>query len=199
MTAPKLTLYNAHYCPYAARAVLALAETNQEHDVVEIDLSVPRPDWLVPKDPLQLAQSRYLIHHWGARTQPALFKATITLDPTESAKARQEVFTELEKVDVLLRNVVRTAEDKEGPFFLGAKFTFADLALASFLTRLYLVSAYQQEGVEQEFDQALKDNKNLQRFREWREAISQRPTVQKASAPREVVVKNYRKFLPKTN
>ena len=140
-----------------------------------------------------------MIHHWGARTQPALFKATITLDATESAKARQEVFTELEKVDVLLRNVVRTPEDKEGPFFLGAKFTFADLALASFLTRLYLVSAYQEEGVEQEFEQALKDNKNLQRFREWREAISQRPTVQKASAPREIVVKNYRKFLPKTN
>ncbi|KAG0065638.1 hypothetical protein BGZ90_001704 [Linnemannia elongata] len=239
MTAPKLTLYNAHYCPYAARAVLALAETNQEHEVIELDLSVPRPDWylkdinpygqvpalkiggdhiileslivaeyiadlhpesgLIPKDPLQLAQSRYLIHHWGARTQPTLFKATITLDAAESAKARQEVFIELEKVDVLLRNVVHTPEDKEGPFFLGAKFTFADLALASFLTRLYLVSAYQEEGVEQEFEQALKDNKNLQRFREWREAVSQRPTVQKASAPREVVVKNYRKFLPKTN
>lgn len=154
---------------------------------------------LIPKDPLQLAQSRYLIHHWGAHTQSALFKATITLDAAESAKARQEVFTELEKVDVLLRNAVHTLEDKEGPFFLGAKFTFADLALASFLTRFYLVGAYQQEGVEQEFEQALKDNKNLQRFREWRDAISQRPTVQKASAPREIVIKNYRKFLPKSN
>ncbi|KAG0320000.1 hypothetical protein BGZ97_000968 [Linnemannia gamsii] len=194
MTVPKITLYNAHYCPYAARAVLALAETNQEHDVVELDLSVPRPDWylkdinpsgqvpalklgeghiileslivaeyiadlhpesgLIPKDPLQLAQSRYLIHHWGAHTQSALFKATITLDAAESAKARQEVFTELER---------------------------------------------RQEGVEQEFEQALKDNKNLQRFREWRDAISQRPTVQKASAPREIVIKNYRKFLPKSN
>ncbi|KAK3834463.1 MAG: thioredoxin-like protein [Linnemannia gamsii] len=239
MTVPKFTLYNANYCPFAARAVLALAETNQEHDVVELDLSVPRPDWylkdinpygqvpalkigedhiileslivaeyiadihpeagLLPKDALQLAQSPYLIHHWGARVQPPLFKATVTLDPVESAKAREEVITELEKVDVLLRKAVRTSEDKEGPFFLGAKFTFADLALASFLTRIYLVGAYQQEGVEQEFEQSLKDNKNLQRFLEWREAISQRHTVQKASAPREIVIKNYRKFLPKTN
>ncbi|KAF8947487.1 hypothetical protein BGZ47_009008 [Haplosporangium gracile] len=113
--------------------------------------------------------------------------ATITLDPTESAKAHQEVFAELEKVDVLLLKVVRTAEDKEGPFFLGAMFTFADFALASFLTRPYLIGAYQQEGVEQKFDQTLKDNKNLQRFREG------------ASALREVVVKNYRMFLPKIN
>ncbi|KAF9093301.1 hypothetical protein BGX29_002383 [Mortierella sp. GBA35] len=239
MAVPKFTLYNTHYCPYAARAVLALAETNQEHDEVKIDLSVPRPDWylkeinpygqvpalkigedhvileslivaeyiadlhpeagLIPKDPLQLAQSRYLIHHWGARTQPAFFKATITLDPVESAKAREEIIAELEKVDVLLRKAVRTSEDKEGPFFLGAKFTFADLALASFLTRIYLVGAYQPEGIEHEFEETLKNNKNLQRFREWREAISQRPTVQKASAPREVVIANYRKFLPKTN
>lgn len=45
MTVPKLTLYNSNLCPYAARAVIALAETNQEHEVVAIDLAVPRPEW----------------------------------------------------------------------------------------------------------------------------------------------------------
>ena len=45
MTVPKLTLYSAPYCPYAARAVLAFAETNLEHEVVSIDLTVPRPEW----------------------------------------------------------------------------------------------------------------------------------------------------------
>ncbi|KAF9923550.1 Glutathione S-transferase protein [Linnemannia zychae] len=239
MTTSQLTLYNTYYCPYAARAVLALAETNQEHEVVDIDLSVPRPDWylkdinpygqvpalkidnehviveslvvaeyianinpqagLIPKNPLQLAQSRYLIEHWGNRTQPTLFKATITLDPIENAKAREVAVAELEKVDALLRKAYRTSEDKEGPFFLGAKFTFADLALATLLTRLYLPTAYQAESVKQEFEQELRSNKNLRRFNEWRDAISARPTVQKASAPEEIVVKNYRKFLPKTN
>ncbi|KAF9918695.1 hypothetical protein FBU30_011318 [Linnemannia zychae] len=239
MTVPKLTLYNTYHCPYAFRAVLALAETNQEHDLVEIDLSVPRPDWylkdinpygqvpalkigedhilieslvvaeyiadihpeagLIPKDPLQLAQSRYIIQHWANRTQPVVFKASIALDPIENAKARQEVIAELEKVDVLLRKAARTSDDKEGPFFLGAKFTIADLELASFVTRLYLPTAYQKKGVEQEYEQALKNNKNLQRFNAWREAIAQRPTVQKASPPRELVIQQFRKFLPQSN
>lgn len=45
MTAPKLVLYNSDACPYAARAVIALDETKQEHEVIPIDLKVPRPEW----------------------------------------------------------------------------------------------------------------------------------------------------------
>ena len=45
MTVPKLVLYNNDRCPYAARAVIALAETKTEHEVVDIDLTTPRPEW----------------------------------------------------------------------------------------------------------------------------------------------------------
>ncbi|KAI1317119.1 hypothetical protein EDD11_009006 [Mortierella claussenii] len=240
----KLTLYSCRVCPYAARAVIAMAETQQEHDLIEIDISVPRPEWylkdinpygqvpalkigahddssvpivleslfvaeyildihpesgLLPEDALQRAQTRYLIHHWGAHTQSAIFKATIAQDPQEHAKLEDTVIQELEKVDTLLRQASRLSTDAEGPFFFGEKFTFADLANASFLVRLFLVNAFQENDKEAEakFEQRLKESPKLKRFLEWRDAVVARPSVQKASPDKESMKNVFRKFLPK--
>ncbi|KAK3827286.1 MAG: glutathione S-transferase [Linnemannia gamsii] len=230
MTAPKLVLYNSNLCPYAARAVLALAETNQEYEVVPIDLSVPRPDWylkdinpygqvpalkiddkdiileslfvaeyvadlhpeagLLPKDALQRAQTRYLIHHWGARTQPAHHKATFTADAAEAATLRAALITELEKVNSLLLDAHRVEGDGNGPFFLGDKFTFADLAIAPFLGRFFLLGQYNdnKEITKDEFPQ-------FERFFEWKEAVVGRASVQKATPSQETLTNNYRKWV----
>ncbi|KAG0062803.1 hypothetical protein BGZ89_010390 [Linnemannia elongata] len=220
MTAPKLVLYNSDACPYAARAVIALAETNQDHEVIPIDLSVPRPEWylkdinpygqvpalkiddkdiileslfvadLLPKDPLQRAQTRYLIHHWGARTQPAHHKATFITDATEAAANREALVVELEKVNKLLVDAHRVEGDGHGPFFLGDKFTFADLAIAPFLARFFLLGQYNdsKEVTQKEFPQ-------LERFFEWKEAVTARLTVQKATPSQETLTNNYRKWV----
>lgn len=45
MTGPSFVLFNNPGCPYAARAVIAFAETKAAHEVVNIDLAAPRPDW----------------------------------------------------------------------------------------------------------------------------------------------------------
>ncbi|KAG0236270.1 glutathione S-transferase [Mortierella sp. GBAus27b] len=45
MTKPELILYNNFGCPYAARAVIAIAETKADPTVIDIDITVPRPDW----------------------------------------------------------------------------------------------------------------------------------------------------------
>ncbi|KAK5829178.1 putative glutathione S-transferase [Linnemannia elongata] len=182
MSLQKLVLYNYKFCPFAARAVLALAETKHPYENVEIDLSVPRPDWylkdinpygqvpalkvndkdiileslfvaeyiadlhpesgLLPTDALQRAQTRYLIHHWGTHVQPAFGNAAFTLDPAGAQQRHQAFIDQLEKIDHLLRSVHKTSQpglNGDGPFFLGSQFTFADLALASFLTRVPLV------------------------------------------------------------
>ncbi|OAQ34479.1 glutathione S-transferase [Linnemannia elongata AG-77] len=230
MTAPKLVLYNSDACPYAARAVIALAETNQDHEVIPIDLSVPRPEWylkdinpygqvpalkiddkdiileslfvaeyiadlhpesgLLPKDPLQRAQTRYLIHHWGARTQPAHHKATFISDATEAAANREALVVELEKFNKLLVDAHRVEGDGHGPFFLGDKFTFADLAIAPFLARFFLLGQYNdsKEVTQKEFPQ-------LERFFEWKEAVTARLTVQKATPSQETLTNNYRKWV----
>ncbi|KAF9275294.1 hypothetical protein BGZ68_010892 [Mortierella alpina] len=237
---PQLTLYSSPVCPYAARAVLAMAETKQEHEAIAIDIAVPRPEWylhinpygqvpalkindkdvifeslivaeyiadlhpesgLISADALQRAQTRYIIQHWGNHVQSVIHKASITVDPTESAKLRQEVIKELEKVNVLLEKAARKAVDATGPFFLGERFTFADLAIAPFLARFFLISAFQedQDTVRKEFEQSLLENSNLKRFNEWRHAIVARASVQKATADEESIKNLYRKFIPKSN
>ncbi|KAG0202721.1 hypothetical protein BGX28_004855 [Mortierella sp. GBA30] len=232
MTVPKLVLYNAHVCPYAARAVIALDETKQEHEVIPIDLNVPRPEWylkdinpygqvpalkvddkdvileslfvaeyvadlhpesgLLPLDPLQRAQTRYLIHHWGARVQPVLHKASFNLDAEVASKAREELEVELRKFNKLLSDVHRKENDSfgSGPYFLGDKFTFADLAIAPFLARFFLIEAYNNNKTF-----TVEKNPELKRFLEWKEALISRPSVQKATPSKEVLTEGYRKWV----
>ncbi|KAI8605130.1 hypothetical protein EDD21DRAFT_411389, partial [Dissophora ornata] len=127
-----------------------------------------------------------------------IHKATVTLDPTESAKHRQDVVVELEKVDALLRNAPRKESDADGPFFLGEKFTFADLAIAPFLARFFLVTAFQEKAVAAEFEKSLQGNEKVKRFLEWRDAAVQRESVQKATPEKEVLEDVYRKFISKS-
>ncbi|KAF9187489.1 hypothetical protein BGZ51_001273 [Haplosporangium sp. Z 767] len=233
MTAPKLTLYNSVACPYAARAVLALAETNQEAEIIPIDLKVPRPEWylkdinpygqvpalkvndnvvileslivaeyiidlhpesgLLPADPLQRAQTRYLIHHWNARVLPKFQKATYVLNAEQAAEGREELIAELVKFNKLLLDVNRNESDSDGPFYLGSKFTLADLAIAPFLARFFLIERYNGNA-----DVTLEKNPELKRFLGWKEAILARDSLQKATPPKDELVENYRKFLKET-
>ncbi|KAK3832848.1 MAG: thioredoxin-like protein [Linnemannia gamsii] len=232
MSLQKLVLYNYHWCPYAARAVLALKETKHPYENIEIDLSVPRPDWylkdinpygqvpalkindkdivleslfvaeyiadlhpesgLWPTDALQRAQTRYLIHHWGTHTQPAFHKAAFTLDPTDAPQRHQAWITQLEKVDHLLRSAHKTSQSGlkgDGPFFLGSQFTFADLALASFLTRVPLVEAYHKELVFP------KQNPKLKRFLEWSNAVVKRKSVVEALPSTEELIPHHKSWV----
>lgn len=50
-TPPKITLYTNHQCPYAHRAHIALEELNLPYSEVQIDLSVPRPQWYLDLNP----------------------------------------------------------------------------------------------------------------------------------------------------
>ncbi|KAF9916784.1 hypothetical protein BX616_002823 [Lobosporangium transversale] len=146
---------------------------------------------LFPTDPLQRAQTRYLIHHWGNRTHPAFHKAAFVLDREQAAKHREEFIVELEKFNRLLENVYRREEDGNGPFFLGDKFTFADLALGPFMSRFILLGAYDNGNKEV----TLEDYPQFKRFFEWKDAVTKRPSVAKASYPREKLIEAYKKFL----
>ncbi|KAF9167543.1 hypothetical protein BGX21_000072 [Mortierella sp. AD011] len=232
----KFVLYYHRFCPFSARAVLAMAETKQPHEAISIDINTPRPDWylkevnpygqvpalkidekdivldslivseylsdlhpeagLFPADPLQRAQTRYLIQHWGARTQPAQHKATFSLDPSDASSRHQDYIAELEKVNNLLVNAHKTSEpglDGNGPYFLGSRFTFADLALASFLTRVPLVEVFQGK-LGFKFP-TKEENQNLARFIEWKDAVISRESVVEKLPSKKELIEVYEKNL----
>ncbi|KAG0300206.1 hypothetical protein BGZ98_009367 [Dissophora globulifera] len=147
---------------------------------------------LFPKDALQRAQVRYLVHHYATHVHPVQNKAAYTADHEQAAKHREELVVQLEKFSKLLDKVHRTENDvKEGGrFFLGDQFTFADLALAPFLARLFLIAAYNnnKELTVEEFPQ-------LKRFFEWKETIAARPSVQKSTPTKEFMIEQHRKWV----
>ena len=144
---------------------------------------------LFPTDPLQRAQSRYLIHHWATRTNPVQQKAILSLDASDASKRHQDYIAELEKVDNLLRNAPKSSEpglDGKGPYFLGSRFTFADLALASFLTRVPLVEHFQKDlGFKLP---SKEENPRLARFIEWQDAVVKRESVVKHLPSKEELI-----------
>ncbi|KAG0283169.1 hypothetical protein BGZ98_006435, partial [Dissophora globulifera] len=138
------------------------------------------------------AQVRYLVHHYDTHIKPLQFKAAHTANNEEAAKHRVELVVQLEKFVKLLDNAHRTENDVKGGgrFFLGDQFSFADLALASFLARFFLIGAYNnnKEITTEEFPQ-------LKRFFGWKDAIAARPSVQKSTPPREYLIEVYRKWV----
>ncbi|KAF7165717.1 hypothetical protein CNMCM5623_009817 [Aspergillus felis] len=51
MSAPKITLYTNHQCPWAHRAHIALKELGLEYEEVIIDLNTPREPWYLEINP----------------------------------------------------------------------------------------------------------------------------------------------------
>ncbi|KAF9586444.1 hypothetical protein BGW38_004871 [Lunasporangiospora selenospora] len=149
---------------------------------------------LMPKDPLQLAQTRYLIHHYNNRTVPLIHNATASKDGSQATQLRQELLVELKKVNELLlhRNLGQTNvsndsanNNAEGPFFLGEKFTFADLILGSLLARFFLIDALHPDLPS--FQATIRETPELARFVQWKDAVIARPSVQKATPSNEVL------------
>ncbi|GJJ70587.1 hypothetical protein EMPS_02936 [Entomortierella parvispora] len=144
----------------------------------------------MPEDPLQRAQTRYLIHHWGAHTQPVFTKAAFSLEAATATERHQDWLRELERIDELLREAKKSSE---GPFFLGDKFTFGDLALASFLTRVFLVEHFQGEG---SFGFKFPTSSpKLKRFLEWRDAVVARKSVVETLPGKEALIELYNKHV----
>jgi glutathione S-transferase len=55
--APKITFYTSYICPYAQRINIVLEELGLQYERVQIDLSVPRPQWYLDINPRGLVPS----------------------------------------------------------------------------------------------------------------------------------------------
>ncbi|KAF9921797.1 hypothetical protein FBU30_008135 [Linnemannia zychae] len=200
LKAPRPEYFLKEINPYGEVPALKTADGNViiESLIISEYLADTHPSSnLLSQDPLQRAQSRYLIQHWTNRTQPAIIKASMSDESPEEEKVKafEALETELEKVDALLRKVTHSTE---GPYFLGGQFSMADIALGPFLARNYNWTALHDEKTQKGFEERLKANKNLQRFLAWRDAVVERPSVQKSVPPKEVAMTAFRNRILRT-
>jgi RNA polymerase-associated protein len=180
-----LTLYDAARCPYCARARIALAEKDVEHEVIEIDLA-DRPGWIYEKnstgrvpileeDGWLLPESAVILEYLEERyPEPALLPA----DPADRAAARLWIFRHdelatpyyqlrrgdegaAERLDEQLAKLDAALEVQA--FLTGAEFGLADIAYVPWLLR-----ARDMLGVSYDRFPAL---------RSWLSRVEERPAV----------------------
>jgi glutathione S-transferase len=180
-----LTLYDAARCPYCARARIALAEKDVEHEVIEIDLS-DRPAWIYEKnetgrvpvieeDAWILPESSVILEYLEERyPEPPLLPA----DPADRAAARLWIF----RHDDFTKPYYALRREEDGaaarfdeqlakldaalqrqPWLTGAAFGLADIAYVPWVLR-----ARDRLGLELE---------QFPHVREWLEALAERPAV----------------------
>lgn len=200
----KLTLISHELCPYVQRAVIALNEKRIDFDRIDIDLA-HKPDWFValsplgktpvlqvdghvifesaviceyledtfgpalhPADPLKRAQHRAWIE-FASATLNAIGSLYSAADETSfriSRNTLEQRFAQLEKALA------------EGPYFGGERFSLVDAAFGP-VFRYFEV--FDEVAGLSLFDTTPK-------VRQWREALSQRPSVRAAASANYVLM-----------
>ncbi|KAG0348742.1 hypothetical protein BG004_004318 [Podila humilis] len=197
LTTPRPEWYLRDINPYGQVPAIVV---NDEHVILESlivaeYLADLHPELgLLPTDPFQRAQVRYLIHHYGTHVQPVHHRATYTSNAEETVQHRAKLLVELEKFEALLNKaVIRPGE--EGPYFLGNKFTLADVAIAPFLVRWFLIDTYHRVPGAPDFLEEKEVRSKVPRFLAWKEALLARESVKATTPDLAKMIELLKKFI----
>ena len=196
---PKLTLISHLLCPYVQRAVIALTEKEVAFERIDIDLA-NKPEWFLKisplgKTPVLLVDDRAVfesavILEYLEETQPNPLHPTDALTRAEhrswiefgsatlndiaglySAADEAGLAAKVEAVTGKFQQI--EARLGEGPYFNGTSFSLVD---AVFGPIFRYFDSFDRIGA---FD-VMRDTPKVQA---WRQALSQRPSIQTAVAP----------------
>ncbi|KZV93436.1 hypothetical protein EXIGLDRAFT_45372 [Exidia glandulosa HHB12029] len=202
----QITLYSADICPWAQRTRIALKEVNADYTEYKIDLQ-NKPEWYAPKinpaskvpadqpspESVKIPESAITVEFIAD-----LFPNTILpADPVQRAQIRYFVDTFVSKViapyhsfvsqgeksDELLKGI-ETVQDlipAPGPFFLGDKYSAAEILIAPFLGRFKILVESDIGGFEtaegKRVLNTLTQDAKFAKFAKYWEAVVSRPSV----------------------
>lgn len=209
--------YSGWFCPFVQRAWLALEEKGIDYEYREVNpynkeqaflevspkglvpaatyygkpmhesevilefIEDAYPDKkpnLRPTDPYEAAQMRIAVDHISKSIIPTYFKLLQAQEKDKQDSAREEI---IKAFDAFGKKV-------KGPYWAGENVTFADLVLAPFAARMYILAEHR--GLS---DDLLSDN-----FKNWREAILQRDSVKKTLSDPQYYTEIYDRYLSNT-
>ena len=209
----ELVFYTGWFCPFAQRTWLALEEKGlsyeyrevnpykKEKDFLEINplglvpalvyhgkplyeslvlnefLEDEFPDSkpLLPKDSFERARIRLWIDHLAKKFIPAYFR---TMQAQEKDKQR-EALSEL--TDALRKYL----EQVKGPWFSGEEFSLADITVAPWINRIYILEEHR----------GLTDELLGEHWPAYKRFIKERPSVLKTSSDPQYYVDIYQRYL----
>eukprot|EP01103_Thecamoeba_quadrilineata_P009828 TRINITY_DN1999_c0_g5_i1.p1 TRINITY_DN1999_c0_g5~~TRINITY_DN1999_c0_g5_i1.p1 ORF type:complete len:225 (-),score=47.37 TRINITY_DN1999_c0_g5_i1:114-788(-) len=126
---------------------------------------------LLPADPLEKAKLKIFIENFGNTVTPLFYRAVRGTD--EEAPAIIESFINSLKG---VNNQLLT-QSKEGPYYLGSQFSLADVALAPFVGRFFLLEALKGGSIP--------NTPELARFHQWKEALIDRQSFKDTFAEKQ--------------
>lgn len=143
---------------------------------------------LLPEDAYERARARLWIDHVCTRIIPAFYKLLQhTPDKAYSIdQAREEFHSHI--------RALTKEMDSSGPWFLGKTFSLVDIMLAPWAKRLWLIDHYKYGGVGIPED----GDEVWGRWREWFEAVVERPSVTETWSDDDQYVGAYKRYADDT-
>lgn len=147
--------------------------------VAYVDENFGAPHQLLPKDPRERVRAK--------RTEE-LLHSTFTF-PFYSMLLRQEP-EEQETAKRKLRAAIRQlAHDYRGPYYMGAQFTVADIAVAPYFDRMVVLEHYRDFKVADD-----EDGDAAHKWVEWSRHVLERPSVAATRQDRDRILEAYRRY-----
>jgi len=129
----------------------------------------------LPKDSFERARIRLWIDHLAKKFTPAYFR---TLQAQEENKQK-------EALNELVNALKNYLDQVKGPWFSGEEFSLADITVAPWINRIYIL----------EENRGFKDELVGGRWQEYKKLIKERPSVLKTTSDPQYHVDIYQRYL----
>jgi glutathione S-transferase len=217
-----LQLFDDGGCIYAHRCKIALHEVNAPHDIIRLPM-IKKPDWyaeihpenkvpalrnsdgkvltdsvhianfiaeafpstinLLPKDAWFRAEIRLFIQRWHDLIWGNFPKILMESDIEKRELLKSDYLQAMQQVNTLL-----LVNSKTGPWAFGDTFTLADVIAAPHLSRFFVLKHYENWEIP-------ADDERFARVLQWKNAVSQRPSVLATSLPDNDYIELYGNFV----
>ena len=208
-----LTIYSVAACPYAQRTRILLHHKGLQADLIELDLSKPRPSWFLDINPAGKVPA--LVHDGKPLNESSIIneyledvfpgRSAFPSDPYLKAQSRNlidfcntqfttNLYRVLMEQDAARRARVEAAARKDWEWleaFLVRVNPDVDFAFAEFGMADLTYAPFFQRYELNEYFWAFKIPDDLKRVERWRRALAGHPSVQATSLPLEDYAKLY--------
>jgi len=153
-----------------------------------LDESFPDQNPLFPRDPYEKARMKVWVDHITTRIIPAYHKVLQHTD--KSPYTLEKAYGDFH---ASLKTWIKEA-DPEGPFFHGKEFSYADVALAPWAVRLWVLEHFKKLPAIPAEGQGGADEELWSRWRKWSQAVAERKSVAETLSDREHYLPLYQRY-----
>ncbi|KAJ1958027.1 hypothetical protein GGI12_004848 [Dipsacomyces acuminosporus] len=145
---------------------------------------------LLSTDATERAQLRLFLDLFGSKISPFIYRALMAAEKEDQDKALKSLLAGARAASQELTKQWERPSGKEGPFWYGEKFGFAEISTVSFAGLFVVLKHYRGLDIPQTEEYAA--------FNRWFVAVSDHPGFTDFKPANDELILAYKKFLPTT-